>query len=184
MLSCGAFPWITRMCRQQRTVCRLGATLLLAANALVVSGQMMRRPALFSGSASVVLIARVESLSVVANQEAAAGPVVAGEPFAALPISITTSWAVPANFTTFRLSEYFGLPTATSAAPAGGGPGSVEGPARPVVEGGSVLVVDSGGTNEAKTRTDELNVVPDPGSAGKPGEHEEGGLLNILVQAL
>ncbi len=139
----------------RRTACGLGLMLLLAGDAVLASGQTMRRPALQSGSASVVLIARMESLSVVANAEKAAGPMVADSQ----PVSITTSWAVPANFTTFRVTRYFGGPDAR--------------------DGVGSLVVESGETNQARTRTDLLD-----GVGGDEKKSTVGRLLNILVQAL
>jgi hypothetical protein len=150
----------------------------MAADAVLASGQTMRRPPLQSGAASVVLIARVQSLSVVANAETAWGPVVAGETAGLKPISITTSWAVPANFTTFRVTRYSAGPEAIAAGPLGAGPGAAE--AQPFAgEGVSSLVVESGETNQPRTRTDLLE------TGGRGGnDPEEEGLLNILVQAL
>jgi len=157
--------------------------LLLAADAVLAWGQI-RRPPLQSGSASVMLIARVESLSVVANSETAAAPVVVGEPAAGMhPVSITTSWAVPANFTTFRLSQYFGGQGAIPALPKDGSR-AMPGQGRPSGGEDAVLVVDSGETNQAKTRTDLLDAGVSLGAAGGPGRGEGSGLLNILVQAL
>ena len=90
--------------------CGALAVLVGMVGAVLANGQTMRRPALGSGSASVALIARVESLSLVANAETVVGPMVAGEAGAAPAVSITTRWAVPANFTTFRVTRYFGGP--------------------------------------------------------------------------
>ncbi len=157
MSGSGTLAPMAWMTGARRTACGLGLMLLLAGDAVLASGQTMRRAALASGSASVVLIARVESLSVVANAETAAGPMVA----ASQPVSITTSWAVPANFTTFRVTRYFGRAEAFTR------------------DGVGSLVVESGETNQARTRTDLLG-----GAGGGEKKSAEGGLLNILVQAL
>ena len=141
--------------------CGALAVLVGMVGAVLANGQTMRRPALGSGSASVALIARVESLSLVANAETVVGPMVAGEAGAAPAVSITTRWAVPANFTTFRVTRYFG------------------GPESFAEDGVGSLVVESGETNQARTRTDLLG-----GAGGGGKKSAEGGLLNILVQAL
>lgn len=180
MSNCSSLPVIAWTTDRPWTACRLGVILLLAADALLASGQMIRRPVQVSGSTSVVLIARVESLSVVASAEMSSA---AGGPAAVPPLSITTSWAVPANFTTFRLSEYFARPSAISAVPQAAGPGAVEAQAPLTVEGGDVLVVESGQTNDARTRTDRLDPGANPSASGESGAEEETG-LNILVQAL
>ncbi len=178
MSGCSALPRKTWKTGVRRSVCGFGLAILLAADAVLASGQTMRRPALRSGTASVVLIARVESLSVVANVATAGGPVVAGEPAELQPFSITTSWAVPANFTTFRLTRYFAGPEAIAAGQLGAGPGVAE--ARPFAgDSVSSLVVESGETNEARTRNDLLDAV-----GGGEKSSDEGEFLNILVQAL
>ena len=154
--------------------CGALAALVGMAGAALASGQTNRRPALWSGSASVTLIARVESLSVVANAETALGSMVAGGAATALPVSITTSWAVPANFTTFRVTRYFGGPESMVAGQdgsQGAAAGSIAG------DGVGSLVVESGETNQAKTRTDLLD-----GVGGGEKKSAEGRLLNILVQ--
>jgi len=186
MLNCSFFPPRARLTGGPRSVCRLAVVLLLAANTVLAFGQFgqrIRRPALTS-STRVMLIARVESLSVVANAGTVAESVAAGEPASLQPISVTTSWAVPANFTTFRLSEYFGRPQAIPAASQANGLGSAEPQERLAVADENELVVDSGETNQAKSRTDELDADAYPGGIDTLGGDEEGGLLSILVQAL
>ena len=108
MSGSGTLAPMAWMTGARRTACGLGLMLLLAGDAVLASGQTMRRAALASGSASVVLIARVESLSVVANAETAPRGRLVSAFFFSQPVWITTSWAVPANFTTFRVTRYFG----------------------------------------------------------------------------
>lgn len=162
----------------RRRGCRFVALVLLAANAMWAFPQTIRRPPLVFGSGTVELIARVESLSVTAAQGTAGEPAVTGEAAALQPVSITASWAVPANFTTFRLTQYFGGRGTMAAVQAGGGRSTGE--AWPSGgEGVSAVVLESGQTNEARTRTYVVDAI------GILQKHADiGGQLNILVQAL
>lgn len=146
--------------------------------------QMYRRPALRSGSGSVLLIARVESLSVGAALDSAIPVGLQGRTAAvSQEVAVTTRWAVPANYTTFRLMGYVG-----EAGPFGAGArvessetsGDETGSAEP---GETLLVVDSG-SNAAKTRTDEIALGYQKEGQGERRTAAEGGRLTILVQAL
>jgi hypothetical protein len=150
-----------------------GAFALLVLGFQGVSGwcQMHPRGGMSSGPAGVLLIARVESLSVKANAAPGVMPGFGESANAAQPISITTSWAVPANYTTFRVSEYFGGPQEIALGQADGGP-------EPARTGLNAIVAESGETNAARTRTDLVAAAGD----GKQDSDGEG--MSILVQAL
>jgi hypothetical protein len=147
------------------------AILLLALQGVSGWCQMHPRGGFSSGPAGVLLIARVESLSVKANAATGAVPGFSATANAAQPIAITTSWAVPANYTTFRVSEYFGGPQEAASGQAAGGPEAAG-------TGLNPIVVESGETNAAQTRTDLVDAAGD----GKQDSDGEG--MSILVQAL
>jgi hypothetical protein len=83
------------------------ALLLICVGSAQAVCQFTRQPALLSRPASVVLIARLESLSVAAAPVASLStlPSAVDVP-AAQGMSITTRWALPSNLTTLRLTVY------------------------------------------------------------------------------
>ncbi len=85
----------------------------------ILVGALASRPVpaqLHSGTASVMLIATLESLSVSASTAAPAGAQAGAEFDGSHPVAITTSWAVPAHRTTVRVvGDVSDVPTAGEA---------------------------------------------------------------------
>lgn len=110
-----------------------------------------------SKAASIGLVARLESLSVVAVLPRDIGfPAPERDNIPHIPVFLTTSWAVPSNRTTVR-----------------------------VVEDGSVVFSQaSGDSNRPKTRIDQLNIaLPcDLSEVANPGTQQR--RVTIVVQAL
>ncbi len=149
---------------------------LVSAAALPAVAQLAARPA------TVVLVARLESLSVAQSSTLppgrAANPVSAGVPV----ISVTSSWALPANSTTMRVVAY--IVGATPALPLSGSLAESSGTAEPVASPWPVwtaapsepLFTQIAATNAFTSRTDAL---PAPLPPGRPT-----GALLIVAQAL
>lgn len=163
--------------------------------------QLNFRPPLTSRPAGVTLIATVESLTVAATFITPAMPTMPGSDSRGLSqISITTSWTVPANFTTIRLVGYLadasqpegaagelGSNAATAAIRerAGGGAAFAGAAAlKPRDVGLTLFAERAGETNQSATRTDTLNLEIFGGANSGLHPVPNAGTLSILVQAL
>lgn len=162
-----------------------GALLILVMQGGFGWCQMHPRPRPTSGAGSVLLIARVESLSVAAAWATASPVRLDGQPSAvSAEVAVTTQWAVPANYTTFRLLGYIG-----KAGPFGAGvqadrseiAGNETGSSD---SGETLLVVDSGETNAARTRTDDIALRDVEQGRDERSTDTEEGRLTIVIQAL
>lgn len=189
MAGFGIVPQVecARKPRVRGHTCRIGCALLLlvthAGSAWCqIRSQLRREPVVTSSPATVVLVARLESLSVVASEVGAAQEVPGG--LMAFPVAVRTSWAVPANFTTFRLVGYLGPTSGIQSAVGQNRRHAIS------VQGSRVsgapsqeLILDSGETNKARTRIDELEADADASALSEQRVDDPPGLLDILVQA-
>jgi hypothetical protein len=150
---------------------QLAVVLLLVFPSPQAFCQFASRPPLTSRPTGIMLIATLESLSVVATPFAAPLPSSAANALTNRPpISITTSWAVPTNLTTIRLTGY--LADASQAIGTNRLPG---------LKTALEFAQTAGETNQAATRIDNLKI----GATDQAGLHSKvnSGPLSIVVQA-
>ena len=127
------------------------------------------------GSASVTLIATLESLTVTARPMAAAAPSLERDAMAdAGSLAITSSWAAPANLTTVRMVWVAG----------GGSADQIDEMRAKGAEGRVVYAQRAGESNRAFTRTDTLHV--ENKAPVSPVQHSNPGRssVSVVVQAL
>jgi len=169
--------------------------------------QFARQPALLARPASVLLIARVESVSLAAVSTAEVSSLSFG---GAQPVednvSITARWALPSNLTTLRVTAYSGASVANSPVGSSSMPNSPQ-PSSPVSgsqeavhrfsfvpqftaarSGQTIWLQGSGDSNRAAARTDQLQVPRgtsngDPKFRGKSNASKSQ-ILMLVVQAL
>lgn len=154
--------------------------ILASAAALPAAAQLVSRPA------TVVLVARLESLSVAQSSTLLAGLAAHPVSAAAAPvISVTSSWALPANSTTMRVVAYTVDATPTlplSASSQAEGSGSAQAVASPwplwTAAPSEPLFIQTAATNAFTSRTDVLPAAS-PLLPGRPT-----GALLIVAQAL
>ncbi len=158
--------------------------------------QFARQPELLSRPASVVLVARLETLSLTAIPAVNVSSLSSGAMPVPGSLSITTSWALPRNLTTLRLTVYRNTSFPDRVVPSLGDKESKESPdtialtpepAAPL-SGQTVLIQGSGDSNQATTRTDHLQIAPSTNIVGQKVTGE-GGVnrapqLTFVVQAL
>ncbi len=158
--------------------------------------QFARQPELLSRPASVVLVARLETLSLAAIPTVNVSSLSSGAMPVPGSLSITTSWALPRNLTTLRLTVYRNTSFPDRVVPSLGDKESKESPdtialtpepAAPL-SGQTVLIQGSGDSNQATSRTDHLQIAPSTNIVGQKVTGE-GGVnrapqLTFVVQAL
>lgn len=169
--------------------------------------QFAGQSALLSRPASVLLIARVESLSLAAVPATEVSSLsFAGTPPVGDSVSITTSWALPRNLTTLQVTAYSGANVATSPVGSASVPNSSQ-PPFPASEsqkaangfafvpqsaaarsGQMIWLQGSGDSNRAASRTDQLQIPRDTSNIGprlrsKP-DASKSETLTLVVQAL
>ncbi len=153
------------------------------------------------GSASVMLIATLESLTVDAGPMALVAGKSGREPFAdADSVAITTTWAVPANLTTIHMVLFAGGGSADEfldnkwkrnpvATPLQNGGRWMQPPGPEVdlnagAEARTIYAQGAGATNQAFTRTDYLHFENNPQAPRVEHSKPDHGSLSVVVQAL
>jgi hypothetical protein len=191
---------LIRRVRDHGGLARTLAMVTLAAVSLPAFGQSHSRIPLNAGPAGVELVATLESLSVSAASDTIEDQVAFPAAAAAIsPISITSSWAVPANLTTIRMAGCFTDedPPATGSTWEGmpfaplteglSGTSSAEQQCSVLRQGVLGLAIFSqraGETNQAFMRTDELDAGTPAHGEQIPSPSPDTATLSIVLQAL
>lgn len=174
--------------------CAVVVLLLIGIAPRQVAGQFARQPALLSRPASVLLVANLETLSLAAVPGAALSvlPSTVAPP-AAHSLSIITTWALPKNLTTLRLTVFRDTDAPDGVVPA---PDREEAPGRlafapkstALPSGQTVLLQGSGDSNQETSRTNYLQIAPSTKSMGRRVTAEDTAerteRVTLVVQAL
>ena len=167
--------------------------------ALLAIGSPLAFSQLYSRPATVVLIARLESLSVSAAPAGMEAPPAQTASPLSPSIAFTASWVVRSNLTTLRLVGYLAPDPEASdepdhSSPRNSGPAiSVEltndairrtGILEPGGAGVTLLAEASGDTNAPKTRTGNLSLGLDKTASAPMHAERHSGTLDIRMQAL
>jgi hypothetical protein len=158
-------------------------------------GQLLARPPLTSGGASVMMVATLETVGVGAQPAAALSTSPTNDfSTGSTPLAITTRWVVPSHLTTLRLASYVEKASLPVLSPAGMQAAAVRGqvstgiPTIPTSlteagpdpdQVGLTLLTQAAQSSMPGSRTDNLNL-----EFGGGGMQAGPGVVSIVLQAL